>query len=305
MKMIIWVSGAAVAALLTWQQSAFLLPPPSLMRLGETAWRNAFLLRVSQRAEVGPPTFRRITFCQNSFFDLFTLLVISGSSACQTQRCSEDKKESDDCQMQREACRALPTGSVWERGPWGPCGRLMLNGCPGEVTRLIEDRLQGDGNAFALRLAPWPSVQCLRWQLWNPTYLFARLWREREEQLSGRSRPPTDSFICSGNAAMTGAQWSCVGQLWARDCHMWTCWESGELHQPPTPPPPSSKTFSSFFGGLGEHVGTCHRFARMPPCSFLLFLSHLILKESKKKVHFLPWMRGHLLPTCTSHTHPS
>lgn len=50
---------------------------------------------------------------------------------------------------------------------------------------------------------------------------------------------------------------------------------------PTTPHPPSSKTLSLFFGGLGELVGTCHRFARMPPCLFLLFLLHLIVKESK------------------------
>lgn len=51
MKMIICVSGAVVAAPLTWQQSAFLLPPPSLTRLGETARSKAFLLRASRRAK--------------------------------------------------------------------------------------------------------------------------------------------------------------------------------------------------------------------------------------------------------------
>lgn len=69
-------------------------------------------------------------------------------------------------------------------GALGPFGWLALNGCPGEVTRLIENRLRGEGNAFALRLAPWPTVQRLPWQLWNPTYLSATLWRERVERLS-------------------------------------------------------------------------------------------------------------------------
>lgn len=39
-------------------------------------------------------------------------------------------------------------------GPRGPCGRLMLNERPREVTGLIENRLGGDGNAFAACLAP-------------------------------------------------------------------------------------------------------------------------------------------------------
>lgn len=69
-------------------------------------------------------------------------------------------------------------------GALGPFGWLTVNGCPGEVTRLIENRLRGEGNAFALCLAPWPTVQRLPWQFWNPTYLFATLWRERVEQLS-------------------------------------------------------------------------------------------------------------------------
>lgn len=39
-------------------------------------------------------------------------------------------------------------------GAPGPFGWLTLNGCPGEVTKLIENRLRGEGNAFALHLAP-------------------------------------------------------------------------------------------------------------------------------------------------------
>lgn len=96
------------------------------------------------------------------------------------------KKEGEEVMWVRErGSQDSPlVGSVWDLGALGPFGWLTLNGCPGEVTRLIENRLRGEGNAFAARLASWPTVQRLPWQLWNPTYLFARLWRERAERLS-------------------------------------------------------------------------------------------------------------------------
>lgn len=94
-------------------------------------------------------------------------------------------KQSDAQREKRERGSQDSLGRQCVRsGALGPFGWLTLNGCPGEVTKLIENRLRGEGNAFALRLAPWPTVQRLPWQLWNPTYLFATLWRERVEQLS-------------------------------------------------------------------------------------------------------------------------
>lgn len=57
-------------------------------------------------------------------------------------------------EREREAHRIPPSGPCVRSGALGPFGWLTLNGCPGEVTRLIENRLRGEGNAFALRLAP-------------------------------------------------------------------------------------------------------------------------------------------------------
>lgn len=81
-------------------------------------------------------------------------------------------------------CRGTEERQRVRSGAPGARGWLPLNECPREVTGLIENRLQGEGKAFGLRLAPWPTVQRRPWQLWKPTYLFAALWRERAEQLS-------------------------------------------------------------------------------------------------------------------------
>lgn len=52
------------------------------------------------------------------------------------------------------ASHSSPGRQCVRSGALGPFGWLRLNGCPGEVTRLIENRLRGEGNAFTARLAP-------------------------------------------------------------------------------------------------------------------------------------------------------
>lgn len=76
---------------------------------------------------------------------------IFGSAVCYRQSAEREKTA-------RAGERVMPvTGRERQcvrSGAPGPFGWLTLNGCPGEVTGLIESRLRGEGNAFALRLAP-------------------------------------------------------------------------------------------------------------------------------------------------------
>lgn len=110
--------------------------------------------------------------------------TIFGSPAWQTEMHREEREEEWWERERERSSHNSPGRQCVRSGALGPFGWLKLNGCPGEVTRLIENRLRGEGNAFALHLAPWPTVQRLPWQLWNPTYLFAKVWRERAERLS-------------------------------------------------------------------------------------------------------------------------
>lgn len=86
---------------------------------------------------------------QNDGSEPSTALVTSASRAPRTPSCSEEKRVTTVRGGEEHA--ELPRQAVCESGgPRGP----GLNGCPGEVSGLIEDRLEGDGNAFALRLSP-------------------------------------------------------------------------------------------------------------------------------------------------------
>lgn len=160
-------------------------PAPFFFFRTESARRgHLFLVRLESHSA------RNATLNCLAFLLCLSARSIFGSAAWQTEKKERKKKEGDEVMWVREGGSQdsppppPPAGSVWDLGALGPFGWLTLNGCPGEVTRLIENRLRGEGNAFAARLAPWPTVQRLPWQLWNPTYLFARLWRERAERLS-------------------------------------------------------------------------------------------------------------------------
>lgn len=122
-------------------------------------------------------------WCSRCFSLLKIFLALERGEHSAAQRKREREREWWLSEGERES-QISPGRHCVRSGALGPFGWLTLNGCPGEVTRLIENRLRGEGNAFAPRLAPWPTVQRLPWQLWNPTYLFATLWRERVERLS-------------------------------------------------------------------------------------------------------------------------
>lgn len=122
-------------------------------------------------------------WCSRCFSLLKIFLALERGEHSAAQRKREREREWWLSEGERESQNS-PGRHCVRSGALGPFGWLTLNGCPGEVTRLIENRLRGEGNAFAPRLAPWPTVQRLPWQLWNPTYLFATLWRERVERLS-------------------------------------------------------------------------------------------------------------------------
>lgn len=153
-------------------------PPPFFFRTESVRRGHLFLVRLESHSA------RNATLNCLAFLLCLFARSIFGSAAWQTEKKKKGGRRSDVSKRGRLTGLPPPAGSVWDLGALGPFGWLTLNGCPGEVTRLIENRLRGEGNAFAARLAPWPTVQRLPWQLWNPTYLFARLWRERAERLS-------------------------------------------------------------------------------------------------------------------------
>lgn len=153
MKMIICVSGAAVAALLTWQQSAFLLPPPSLTRLGETAWRNAFLLSQSEGRGRPPHIPPNHVLSEQLLWTVYSSRYFWLFSVSNTEMLRRLKKR-----VMTVRCRGrhaeLSQQAVCESGaPGGPVDGSCWMGAPARWPGSLRTGYKGTG---MLLLCVWP-----------------------------------------------------------------------------------------------------------------------------------------------------